>query len=97
MKISNSLKLQIHWDKLNRLECMEFSMTYKSVSSHRALLGYVLWGIWLTRNKLIFEDKEAYLRRLSHHNRVSYVEGRKRPKDTIPRSLKEPIIDHTYP
>jgi hypothetical protein len=38
MEISNSFKLQIHWDKLNLLECMEFWMTDKFVSSHRALL-----------------------------------------------------------
>jgi hypothetical protein len=57
----------------------------------------VLWGIWLTRNKLIFEDKEAQLGRLAHHIRVSYGEGRKQPKNIVPRSLQEPIIDHTKP
>jgi hypothetical protein len=77
MGISNSFKLQIHWDKLNLLECMELWMIDKYVSPHRKLPGYVLWGIWLTRNKLILEDKEAQLRRIAHHIRVSYGEGRR--------------------
>jgi hypothetical protein len=70
-------------------------MTNKYVSSHRALTRYVLWGILLTRNKFIFEDKEAYSGRLAHYIRVSYGEGMKQPKNTIPRSLQEPIIDFT--
>jgi hypothetical protein len=46
---------------------------------------------------LIFEDKEAQLGRLAHHIRVSYAEGRKQLKNIVPRSLQEPIIDHTKP
>jgi len=66
---------------------MEFWITDKFVSSHRSLLWYVLWGIWLTRNKLIFEDKVEQLGILAHHIRVSYGEGRKQPKDIVPRIL----------
>jgi len=68
---------------------MEFWMDDKYVSSHRALHGYVLWGIWLTKSKMTFEDKKAQLGRLSHHIRVSYGEGRRQLKNNVPRSLQE--------
>ena len=64
-------------------------MDDKYVSSQRELHGYVLWGIWLTKNTLTFKDKEAQIGRLSHHIRVSYGEGRKQPKNNVPRSLQE--------
>ena len=72
-------------------------MTDKFVSSHRALPRYFSWGIWLSKNNLIFEDKEAQLGILANHIRVSYGEGRKQPKNIVPISFQELIIDHTKP
>jgi hypothetical protein len=94
--ISN-YNLQNQWDKPTLLECLESWITYRFVSSYKALPCYVIWGIWLSRNNLIFEDKEAHLGRLSHQIRVSFGEGRKPPKHFVPRNLQEPSIDFTRP
>jgi hypothetical protein len=97
MEVLQSYNLQAQWDKASVMECLESWLLDRSISSVKALPCYVLWGIWLTRNKSIFKGKEALVGRLSHQIRLSFGEGKKPPKQIVPRILQDPRIDYTRP
>jgi hypothetical protein len=72
---------KIKWDKNSRIECFENWILDKSEYDHKALPCFVMQeGLWLARNKLIFQKKEKSLGQVTHHIRFSYGECWKLPK-----------------
>lgn len=84
-----------HWDKLALLECFESWFVDRNVCTFKALPCYIIWGIWLSRNRVIFEVLEANLGRLTHQIRISFGEGKKPPKRSCPRIPQAPNIDQS--
>lgn len=93
----NFYNIQNQWTKLSLLDCFEDWIIDGAVGSVKALPCYVIWGIWLTRNRTTFEDKEPDVERLGHWLRLSFGERRKPIKQACPRYLQAPYIDQTLP
>ena len=78
------------------LECFESWMTNPSIMihiTHKALPCYKLWGLWLCRNKMIFQGSIMAFGLVSYKIRLSYREGWKAPKLKLGRILTEQIIN----
>ena len=54
----------------SRVSQMFISNIY--VEAHKALPCYILWGLWLSRNKMFFQGNEITFDMVSHHTRLSY-------------------------
>ena len=50
------------------------------VNSYKELPCYVIWGLWLTRNKSIFECSKAHLGRMTHQIKLTFGKGKKAHK-----------------
>lgn len=58
---------------VNNLDKATLLNDFQSWYNVRSLLSYfVLWGLWLSRNKMIFEGKEFQSGQVAHMIRVSY-------------------------
>lgn len=62
------------WDKNTPMDWYEYWMADNSVKAHKTLPCYVLWGLWLTRNKMTFPGKILATGLVSHKIRLSYRE-----------------------
>ena len=68
-------------------------MNDPSIKFHRYLPCYVILGIWLCINKMIFQGSFMDARLVLHKIRLAYREGWKAPNFKETRTLQEPIID----
>ena len=64
------------------------------VKGHRALPCYVLWGLWLLRNKMIFQGPVA-TSLVSYNIKLFYRKCWKAPKHKATGILKKFDIDST--
>jgi hypothetical protein len=97
LDLSQSYNQQFKWDKVSVLECLEAWLNDRANAYYKALPCYVLWGLWLTKNNMIFEGKEAQLGRVVHLIRLTFGEGKKPPKLIPQRILQDPVIDFNMP
>ena len=72
-------------------------MTDRSVNSYKELPCYVIWGLWLTRNKYIFEGSEAHLGRLTHKIKLTFGKEKNAQKQKFQRNIQTPDIDFSRP
>ena len=66
------------------------------VKSFIVLPLYVIWGIWVSRNKWILEEGEAIMDRVAHKTRFSYKENYHPRKKHLARTINTPCIDDNY-
>jgi hypothetical protein len=69
--------------KGNLLELFENWYKDKTVAAHKALPSFVIWGLWLTRNSMIFQGSEISLVQVCHQIRFAY-EGAWKPENLKP-------------
>ena len=86
---------QNHWDKLTLWKCFESWFVDINVCTFKALPCYVILGIWVSINRMIFEELETNMGRLTHKIRISFGEGKKPPKRSSPRIPQAPNIDQS--
>jgi hypothetical protein len=81
------------WDKDSLVKCFEHWCHNNSVASHKALPCFVLWGIWLARNKALFQGIETG--QVAHQIKSAYGERWKISTPKATRILIEPVIDYS--
>ena len=88
--------LSIPWDKKTLLDSFENQINETSATRHKALPCYVLWGLWLVMNKMIFRH-DLSIGQVSYNIRLSYHECWKEPKQKAARILKKLVINSSFP
>ena len=69
----------------------------RSAKSFLELTFYVLWGLWLHRDQVLFEDKKANLRLVAHLIRVAFNERRKGASVSSVKPRHGPSFTHNLP
>jgi hypothetical protein len=67
-EVSQAINVKSCWDKNSLVDIFESWISDRFVSVHRVVPCDVLWGVQLTRNKMIFQGKEATLVWVSNEN-----------------------------
>jgi hypothetical protein len=68
----------VEWNKATLLDCLKSWFHDRSMISLRTLPCYVTWGIWLSRNNMIFEGKLFSASLVAHKIKVAF-EGSWKP------------------
>lgn len=81
------------WDQRTLMDCFHSWIVDKSEKSFRTLPCYVVWGIWLSRIKMIFQGLELSPAHMAHKIRCACKGSWESIKEKSARILKEPVID----
>ena len=60
------------WDHRTLFEIFTRRILDNPIATHKALPHYVLWGVWLSRNTMLFQDKSMSISEVSHSNNLTY-------------------------
>jgi len=58
-EVSGALNKQLNWEGLSLLEAFSSWCANRCNYTYRALPCIISWGIWLARNKIIFQDNRS--------------------------------------
>jgi hypothetical protein len=64
-----------------------------SVKTFKDLPCYVIWGIWLNRNQVVFEDKGGYPSLVAHKVRAAFREKKKEAPRKVVMPLRAPSFN----
>jgi len=77
-EVLRSLNCPSNCFKDTLLQCLKYWFDEPSTTLFTDFPSYVLWGLWLNRNRIIFGDKEGSLSIVAHKIRLDYIEGKKK-------------------
>lgn len=80
------------WEQESLMECLKIWMMDKSEKNHKALPCSIIWGIWLSRNSMIFQGQELVPAQVALKIRICYGGSWKPLKAKGRRIPKEPVI-----
>lgn len=101
IKVSSDMEILIGqkdvWTGNTLLNCFENQYQNRSLHSYRTLPFLVFWGIWLTRNTPIFQNKLIPSIQCTYQIHSIFVHLKRFPKVNIQRSITPLLIDKSHP
>ena len=78
------------------VQCFEVWHPNLMVRYFKSLPCFVIWGLWVTKNKMIFEEKSLEVSIMVQKIQILFKECRKITKRPSHIVIKEPTINQYY-